>query len=76
MTRLASPGKEAAYMSIHMALTGVRGMLAPFLGYYLLMQIGFEGAAWVAAGFLILSTFFFLGVRKNKRLDPVLVEKS
>tara|TARA_Y100001934_G_C12364259_1_gene782533 strand:- start:1019 stop:2320 length:1302 start_codon:yes stop_codon:yes gene_type:complete len=76
VTRLASPGKEAAYMSIHMALTGVRGMLAPFLGYYLLMQIGFEGAAWVAAGFLILSTFFFLGVRKNKRLDPVLVEKS
>ena len=76
VTRLASSGKEAAYMSIHVALTGVRGMAAPFLGYYLLLQIGYEGAAWVATGFLILSTFCFLAVRKNKRLDPVLVEKS
>ena len=74
VTRVASPGKEAAYMSIHMALTGVRGMIAPFLGYYLLLQTGFRGAAWIATGLLILSTFCFLAVHKNNRLNPQLVQ--
>jgi ABC-type sulfate transport system permease component len=51
-------------------------MIAPFLGYYLLLQTGFRGAAWIAAGLLILSTFCFLAVRKNNRLNPRLVQET
>ena len=70
VTRIAPPGKETAYMSAHVALTGVRGMVAPFLGYYLFMLVGFKQTAWISAGFLVLSTACFLGIRKHGRLNP------
>lgn len=69
VTRVAPPGKEAAYMSAHVALTGVRGIVAPFLGYYLLSQIGFSKTAWISSGFLILSTICFLKIRNHNRLN-------
>ena len=71
VTRVAPPGKEAAYMSAHVALTGVRGMVAPFLGYYLLTQVGFRLTAWISAGFLVLSTACFLMIRKHHRLTSI-----
>ncbi len=70
VTRLAPAGKEAAYMSVHVALTGVRGMMAPFWGYYLFTQVGFRQTAWISAGFLVLSTVCFLMIRKHHRLNP------
>lgn len=69
VTRVAPPGREAAYMSVHMALTGVRGMIAPFLGYYLFIQTGFRETAWISVGFLILSTICFLTIRNHPRLN-------
>ena len=70
VTRVAPAGKEAAYMSVHMAFTGVRGMIAPFLGYYLLIKTGgFRETAWISVGFLILSTVCFLKIRNHPRLN-------
>lgn len=68
VTRVAPPGKEAAYMSAHVALTGVRGLIAPFWCYYLLTKTSFSSIAWISAGFLILSTICFLRIWSHKRL--------
>ena len=40
VTKLAPAGMEARYMGAHVALTGLRGALAPFLGYWLLGLLG------------------------------------
>jgi MFS family permease len=73
VTRVAPPGKEAAYMSAHVALTGVRGLIAPFWCYYLLTKTSFSSVACISAGFLILSTICFLGIWSHKRLKLSMV---
>ena len=67
VTKLAPSGMEARYMGAHVALTGLRGALAPFLGYLLLSILGYSGVAWVSAALVSLSTLLFLGLIKNKR---------
>ena len=41
----APAGMEARYMGAHVALTGFRGALALFLGYWLLGLLGYQGVA-------------------------------
>ena len=36
VTKLAPPDRVSAYMSVHSAFTGIRGVLAPFLGFYII----------------------------------------
>ncbi len=59
VTKLAPRGMEARYMGTHVALTGLRGALAPFLGYWLLGILGYEGVAWFSVGLVSLSTLLF-----------------
>lgn len=46
----------AMYQSVHVTLTGVRGLLAPVLGFALLRLISIESVFIVAAGFLALAS--------------------
>ena len=39
----APPEKTAAYMGVHVMLTGVRGSFAPFLGVWLYAGLGMGG---------------------------------
>lgn len=36
VTKFAPPGRESDYMSVHAFMTGVRGVAAPFFGFYML----------------------------------------
>ncbi|MDD3104053.1 MAG: MFS transporter, partial [Candidatus Cloacimonetes bacterium] len=47
----------AMYQSVHVTLSGVRGLLAPLLGFTLLRIINIEAVFIVAAGFLALASF-------------------
>ncbi len=47
----------AIYQSVHVTLTGVRGLLAPVLGFALLRMISIESVFIVAAGFLAMASF-------------------
>ena len=47
----------AIYQSVHVTLTGVRGLLAPVLGFVLLRMISIEAVFIVAAGFLGMASF-------------------
>lgn len=60
VTKLAPTGMEARYMGAHVALTGLRGALAPFLGYWLLGELGYQGVAWCSVALVTLSTLLFL----------------
>ena len=68
VTKIAPKEKASSYMSIHMALTGLRGTLAPFIGYWILsgsspMTVAFTGMGLVATAMVL-----FECVRGNKRL--------
>ena len=73
----APPEKDGLYMSAHLMLTGIRGMLAPFVGIMLLKYswAGPNGTGLVllsAAG-LLLSAFAF---HRMKRDYPDLINKN
>ena len=68
VTKFASPDKTAAYMSVHTFTTGIRGILAPFAGYYLLATIGvlwtsFAGASLVLISIAMVFCLYRLGER-------------
>jgi len=68
VTKIAPEEKASSYMSIHMALTGLRGTLAPFLGYYILSHSTPASVA-IAGMFLILvASVLFELVRGHERL--------
>ena len=67
VTKLAPDGMEARYMGAHVALTGLRGALAPFLGYWLLGILGYEGVAWFSVALVTFSTFLFYRLFSNQR---------
>jgi hypothetical protein len=68
VTKIAPPEKASAYMSIHMALTGFRGTLAPFFGYWILAcsspaMVAYTGLALILAAILLFQT-----LRRHPRL--------
>lgn len=63
VTKISPPEKTSAYMSIHSGLTGVRGAIAPFLGYFLIVNAAPSMAAWIACCLLGASTIMFLPFR-------------
>ena len=67
ITKLAPKGKEGNYMSVHMTLTGVRGVTAPFLGYLLESQVGFQGVSYLSVGMIFLATVLFATTIKSPR---------
>ncbi len=40
VTKFAPPGKAAAYMSVHVCLTGIRGTFGPAMGFWMVGLIG------------------------------------
>ncbi len=64
VTKLAPEGRAADYMSVHTFTTGIRGVLAPFLGFYLIAAYPAPAVAWVAA-FLIGISIVGLGRVRN-----------
>jgi predicted MFS family arabinose efflux permease len=69
VTKFAPPEQTARYMSIHTFLTGVRGFLAPFAGYWCVRHLGIHTTAWLAAGFVFLAITIFWIIR-NRSTRP------
>ncbi len=59
--------QEANYQSVHITLTGLRGLFSPFIGYLILRYISVE------ATFLVSSVIFLIGgilmLRESRRRD-------
>lgn len=67
VTKIAPNEKASSYMSIHMALTGFRGTLAPFIGYWILSQSSPTYVAIAGMLLIVVSTVLFEFVRKHPR---------
>jgi len=60
----APPGRDSQYMGVHVTLTGIRGLMAPFLavGIYQLLDSGSPGAGiWVFIVCLVLNVVGAVG---------------
>lgn len=60
VTKLAPPGQSSAYMSVHMLSTGLRGSLAPFLGYALIERFAIRDVSVMGLGLVLISTLMFV----------------
>ncbi|MDD4034741.1 MAG: MFS transporter [Candidatus Cloacimonetes bacterium] len=62
MSSIFFAGKEDAsmYQSVHVTMTGIRGLIAPILGFALLKIMGINSVFYVAAGFLALASVMSL----------------
>jgi len=68
VTKIAAEEKASSYMSIHMALTGLRGTLAPFIGYAILSHSTPGSVAVIGMSLITLSILLFESVRHHSRL--------
>lgn len=67
VTRYAPPGKTAAYMSVHVCLTGVRGTLGPMAGYWVAGLIGPMQTGLVSSALMVIATLMLIPEIKHGR---------
>ena len=67
--KIAPDGRESDYMGAHVFMTGIRGALAPFLGYFVLGLVGFKGVTYCSSFLILASVFIFLSEIKSPRLS-------
>lgn len=60
VTKYAPPGKVAAYMSVHVGLTGIRGTLGPMVGFWAVSHIGPTNIGLVSFAMMILATVMLI----------------
>jgi MFS family permease len=56
VTKFANSDKVVEYMSVHTFLTGVRGVVAPFIAFMVANYASPLWVAWISAGLIFLST--------------------
>ena len=56
VTKFAPLDQESNYMSIHGFLTGVRGLGAPFMGFYLIQVFSIQDTAAMSIGLILFAT--------------------
>ncbi len=67
VTKYAPPGKTAAYMSVHVCLTGVRGTIGPLVGYWAAGLIGTKQVGLLSAGMMVLASVMLIPELKHGR---------
>jgi MFS family permease len=79
VTKLAPPDSVAEYMSVHTFFTGVRGVLAPLVGYRLISSYGFSTLSTVCAGMILVASLLLfpeiLSARKRRAAESALTHK-
>jgi predicted MFS family arabinose efflux permease len=78
VTKFAPPARVADYMSVHTALTGLRGVAAPVCAFQLVSRVTPEKLAWLSAGLILLASLLLLPEikwGKRARTVPALVEE-
>lgn len=68
VTKIAPPEKVSSYMSVHTGLTGLRGSIAPFIGFTIIMEMSPMAVSFISSGFMLLSMLMFLFLAKSPRL--------
>ena len=56
VTKYAPPGKVAAYMSVHVGLTGIRGTIGPMVGFWAVGHIGPLNIGLISLALMVVAT--------------------
>ena len=64
VTKFAPFDQESNYMSVHCFLTGVRGVVAPFMGFYLIQVFSIQKTAAMSIGLILLSTLALIPISR------------
>jgi len=67
VTKYAPPGKAAAYMSVHVCLTGIRGTLGPMLGFWAVGYLGPATMGLISAAMMTVATVMLIPEIKHGR---------
>jgi MFS family permease len=73
VTKFAPPNRVADYMSVHTALTGFRGVLAPLVAFYVtgVLPHSLRSLAGISTGLILLATLVLLPELKiGRRAAP------
>ena len=70
VTRIAPPGKTSVYMSVHTFMTGIRGSLAPAIGFLAISGIAFRTIGTISALAIAAAIALLAPLRKDPRAQP------
>ena len=70
VTKVAPPEEVTSYMSVHTFSTGIRGTLAPFLGFFIIAQFNPQ-IAGIAASILVIGSMIMFQMIKPKLLKRI-----
>ena len=74
VTKIAKPELVAEYMGVHTFLTGVRGLIAPFLAFRLIETHSIPSLAWWSLGLMALASIMLVPeartLRRRRPGDP------
>jgi MFS family permease len=64
--KFAPPGRVADYMSLHTFFTGVRAVLAPMIGFFLITRVETKTMGWICAGLIVVSSMILVPQMLNE----------
>lgn len=70
VTKFAPAGRVADYMAAHTFLTGVRGVLAPVVAFYLVTRWPMGWLAGLSSGLILVATLLLLPELRSRRTSP------
>jgi MFS family permease len=60
VTKFAPPDRVADYMSVHTFFTGVRGVAAPLVAFFLVSRMSPYSLAWVSVALIVIASSFLV----------------
>jgi hypothetical protein len=69
VTKIATKENVSSYMSAHVWVSGLRGLLAPFLGFFFLAKTNPHTVSYVVNGVGLLSIAMFLWAKSHHRMQ-------
>ncbi len=71
VTKFAPPDRVADYMSVHTFFTGVRGVAAPLVAFYLVARLSPHALGWISVGLIVVASLFLVPeIRFGKAARP------
>lgn len=69
VTKIAHPDQVSSYMSAHVWVSGLRGLLAPFLGFFFLAKSDPQTVSYGVTGIGLISIAMFLWAKSHERMQ-------
>jgi MFS family permease len=71
--KFAPPGRVADYMALHTFFTGIRGVLAPFVGFYLIERVSIPSMGWFCSSLIAVSCLILVPQLRVERRNRAVI---